>query len=211
MFMSKIILHWPSCRNPYQWHRLIWQLFDLPDSQRNFQFACLERMKGADIPAILFSMDKPVRLKAEGVTLAEPPKDITGIKLSVQQELAFRLVANPTKVVTEQNNEKRKIRVPLIKEEQQLDWLKRHLNGLAEIVQCTVQKETPLYFNRKGKGGKIVPVLFQGKLRIVEPELFIKQIYKKYEAGKEKVGKQYNAGIGPGKAFGCGLMLVKKV
>jgi CRISPR system Cascade subunit CasE len=68
------------------------------------------------------------------------------------------------------------------------------------------QNESPLYFNRNGKAGKIVPVGFEDVLKVIDPDKFKEQIYEKYDNN----GK-YIAGIGPAKAFGCGLMLVKRV
>ena len=127
------------------------------------------------------------------------------------QQLRFRLTANPTKKVTENTDEKRKLRVPLIKPEQQELWLKRHLEGCAEIMSCSMQNEMPLYFNRNSAAGKIVPVLFEGILKVINPEEFRAQIYEKYEIKPDGTKGRYVAGIGPAKAFGCGLMLVRKI
>jgi CRISPR system Cascade subunit CasE len=94
----------------------------------------------------------------------------------------------------------------LIRQEQQEDWLKRKLEGLVIIKSVISQNEAPLYFNQKNKGGKIIPVTFEGVLKVVDPEKFKEQVYKKYNEKGE-----YIAGLGPAKAFGCGLMLVRKI
>lgn len=206
MYLSKIVLHWPSCRNPYQWHRLIWRLFDNPDGKRDFQFACLERRPGKNVTIILFSLQKPVLLRAEDVHCIGEPKNIESLSFKANQRLRFRLTANPTKIVTEQTDAKRKIRVPLIKPDQQEAWLKKHLNECAEIESCSLQNEPPLYFYRKNMGGKILPVQFEGLLRVVNPDKLKEQIYHKFD----KDGR-YIAGLGPAKSFGCGLLLLKPI
>lgn len=211
MYLSKAVLHWPNCRNPYQWHRLIWSLFDRPDDARDYQFACINRREGWNINIILFSLKKPDRLKADGITCIEEPKNIREIMFKPGQQLKFRLTANPTKKVTEKTEEKRKLRVPLIKPEQRESWFKRHLEGCAEIISYNAQNEAPLYFNRNGIAGKIVPVLFEGILKVANPEKFHEQIYEKYETKPDGTKGRYVAGIGPAKAFGCGLMLVRKI
>ncbi len=207
MYLSKIVLTWPACRNPYEWHQKIWRLFsNHPESKRNFLFSCMDRQSGRNISALLFSTEKPERIKSEEITLLGESKSMVDLSFQQGQQLRFRLTANPTKVVTEQTEKKRKIRVPLIKQEQQEDWLKRKLDGLAVIESMASQNEVPVYFNQKGRGGKIVPVTFEGILKVVDPEKFKEQIYKKYNEKGE-----YVAGIGPAKAFGCGLMLVRKI
>jgi CRISPR-associated protein Cas6/Cse3/CasE subtype I-E len=140
------------------------------------------------------------------IFLVDDPKPLSNLSFRSGQKLSFRLTANPTKIVTEQTVEKRKVRVPLIKLDQREDWLKRHLEGCVIIESVVSQNETPLYFSRGNKGGKVVPVLFQGILTVLKPDGFMEQIYKKFD----KDGS-YIAGLGPAKSFGCGLMLIKPV
>jgi len=205
VYLSKIMLNWPACRNPYEWHRLIWKLFpDKPDAKRNFQFVCLDRRPGCNIPVLLFSLEKPACIQTQEIILIGESKRLTSLFFKSGQRLSFRLTANPTKVITEQTEEKRKVRVPLIKQDQQESWLKRHLDGCAEIETVNLRNETPIWFNRNNKGGKIVPVVFEGVLKVVNSEEFKKRIYEKYDENGA-----YIAGIGPAKAFGCGLLLVK--
>lgn len=198
MYLSKILLLWPACRNPYEWHRAIWKLFPAKaeEDNRDFLFACIDRRPGKNISAILLSNEKPERQSSEEIALVDESKSLADLSFKVGQVIRFRLTANPTKVLTEQNAEKRKIRVPLIKEEQQVGWLKRKFDCIASIESVVIQNETPLYFNRKGKGGKVVPVNFEGILKVID---------------SEKFKEDYFSGIGPAKAFGCGLMLVRRV
>jgi len=206
MYLSKAVLKWPSCRNPYQWHRIIWRLFpNRREENRDYQFACLRTRAERDIHILLLSKEKPKRIQTLEIELIEESKSLIGLSFRQDQMLKFRLTANPAKVLTECTEEKRKIRVPFIKSEQQIAWLERKFDGIANIESTVTQNEPPLYFNRKGRGGKIVPVTFEGILKVVEPEKFKELIYEKYDDGK------YIAGIGPAKAFGCGLMLVRRI
>ena len=207
MYLSKAILKWPSCRNPYQWHRIIWHLFpNRQEDKREYQFACLKSRTEKDIPILLLSKAKPNPIQTLEIEVVGESKSLAGLLFKQDQKLGFRLTANPAKVLTEDTEEKRKIRVPFIKSEHQEAWLKRKLDGMAEIQSIVSQNEPPLYFNRNGKAGKIVPVTFEGILKVIEPDKFKKQIYEKYDHNRK-----YIAGIGPAKAFGCGLMLVKRI
>jgi len=50
--------------------------------------------------------------------------------------------------------------------------------------------------NRENRAGKIQPVRFQGVLKVEEPEAVMELVQN---------------GIGPAKAFGCGLLSLAKV
>jgi CRISPR system Cascade subunit CasE len=89
----------------------------------------------------------------------------------------------------------KKCRVPLIQEREQKDWLERKLNTFCTIEALAANRELPLYF-RKGKEsrtGKIQSILFDGILRVNDPDSFLVTITR---------------GIGPAKAFGCGLLSI---
>ena len=92
--------------------------------------------------------------------------------------------------------------MPLIKDEDRQNWLERKLQSWAQLDSLVIRPCPPLYFykkdeeNPKGHSGKIVPVTFEGVLIVQEPDKFIGQVQQ---------------GIGPAKAFGCGLLSVAKV
>jgi CRISPR system Cascade subunit CasE len=81
--------------------------------------------------------------------------------------------------------------VPLIKEEDKVAWLKRKLNGAALVSMVEVEKQLPLHFRKGGKSGKIQPSVFKGVLQPTN-SLMLKSLMQQ--------------GIGPGKAFGCGML-----
>ncbi len=54
----------------------------------------------------------------------------------------------------------------------------------------------PLYFRKSGHGGKLVPVTFEGVLRVI---------------GGQALVRHLENGVGPAKSFGCGFMLVRRI
>ncbi len=197
MHLSKIWLAPGRLDNAWEWHRALWTLF--PDIERKagesapFLF-CMENMNLTQGAEVLLQSDiQPDTASGRARVLATrtiDPRPQTG------QHLSFRLTANVTKAIRDKDQPERKIRVPLIKEEQQIDWLKRKLNGAADrLTALHVQSHPPTYFRKDRRPGKIVSVTFEGNLEVGDPET-LQELMKK--------------GFGPAKAFGCGLMLVRR-
>jgi CRISPR system Cascade subunit CasE len=122
--------------------------------------------------------------------------------------LRFRLRANPVRTIHDKEHgrflpegryagELKRCRVPLLREEQQREWLQRKLAHAVRIDCVGMQQEMPLYF-RKGErdkrmDGKVQPVLFDGLLSVSDADAFNALLSK---------------GIGPAKVFGCGLLSI---
>ena len=126
------------------------------------------------------------------------------MSLQAGQRLRFMLVANPVKMINDEGGRKntagesKKCRVPLVKEDDQRAWIERKLQDTASLESLVIDPVFPLRF-RKGKedrAGKIQPVGFQGVLSVKEPDAFVGLI---------------QSGIGPAKAFGCGLLSLARV
>ncbi len=198
MFLSRILLTGPSLRNAYEIHRRLWQLFPDPDGQRDFLFQ-IEAMETGKVWLLLQSLREPE--PATGLKILQrkhfAPQPVKG------QYLRFRLVANPVKTIRDgqgrlnRKGEVKSCRVPLIREDEQRAWLERKLDGVAHLLQVEIEKRPPLYFRKDQRPGKIQPYLFQGLLQVEDPYRLVEDLLKK--------------GIGPAKAFGCGLMLLKRV
>ena len=123
------------------------------------------------------------------------------------QVLRFRLRANPTKKVdTKSGPDGRRRygrRVDLRTETEQIAWLARRAQaagfGLipvrpdSDIPAVRVGAGEKLLSRGKGSNVTLVGVLFEGLLRIVDPD---------------RVRRTLEEGLGPGKAFGCGLISV---
>jgi CRISPR system Cascade subunit CasE len=117
------------------------------------------------------------------------------------QILRFRLRANPTQSVPSEKTgshprPRGKVR-PVLGETAQRQWLINRLAGIAEIEDMRVTDEG----NRRvtpsaGGGTRLISVLYEGYLRVQEPEALADAI---------------TTGIGRGKAFGFGLLSIARV
>lgn len=206
MYLSKVFIDFRKPKNIYQLHQDLWSLFPgQEDKPRSFLFR-VEQQRAGDGASILMQSEIAPSVENEHVKLLGTREyPLTVLK---NQRLRFLLVANPIKTIKDQNERKNKKgtiksnRVPLIKEEDRQNWLERKLQSLAQIDSLIIRPCPPLYFykkdehNLKAYGGKIVPVVFEGVFTVQEPDDFITQV------------KQ---GIGPAKAFGCGLLSLAKI
>lgn len=208
MFLSRVEVAWPKARNPYDLHRAVWGLF--PGEPREPRRAFEQDRQG-----FLFRMEagKPgqaarllVQSRRTPLAIAEHARVLGMRELVPQpaqgQRLAFLLTANPIKTIVDQEEGRqckrgalKKCRVPLVREQEQRNWLARKLNGAARIETMSLQTHPPLYFRKNG-AGKIVPVSFEGILTVNQPGL-LKILLEN--------------GIGPAKSFGCGLLLLRRI
>lgn len=202
MFLSRIELDPRTARAPYQWHKALWELFPgRPDAGRDFLFRIETATPG-----------RPAIVLLQSVTAPQPATERAGVlatrafepAFAGGQVLRFRLLANPVRTVRDADGRRRaareaagqaivkSCRVPLLKDEQQLAWLARKLAGAADVLAATATPCEPLHFRKPGEPpGKLVPCLFDGVLRVADAALLTTLL---------------TAGIGPAKAFGCGLL-----
>ena len=120
-------------------------------------------------------------------------------RLTRGRVLRFRLRANPTKKVDtksdEMGNRRNGRRVPLLKVEEQVRWLARkaeqHGFDLLHVSIASAGARERLQSRKVG--GAFQGVLFEGQISVRDPEVF-----------REALAN----GIGPGKAFGFGLLSI---
>lgn len=218
--------------NHYQLHQLLWKLFrDKPDKERDFLFRQDTDQQGLPV-FYLLSKYRPGNIDAT-LTMETKPYEP---KLKTGDTLAFSLRANPvekiklerTETEQEQHSAQRKTRglpekttkkrihhdvVMSLKKslgdeqkqgysqaelEQQAGekWLhgRAGKNGF-KVLSMTAQGYQQHHFKKRQI--KISTLDFDGVLEITDPELFIEQaLYK---------------GIGPAKAFGCGLLMIRRI
>lgn len=202
MHLSRIELDLRTARAPYQWHKALWELFpDRPEDERDFLFRLEAAVPGRPALVLLQSRSAPqdgsTRARILTMRTFEP-------NLANGQELRFRLLANPVRAIKDAGGRLRaakqangqalvkSCRVPLLKDEQQLDWLNRKFAGAAEVLAATAANGEPLHFRKPEQPpGKIVPCTFDGVLRVVDSTRLLELLAQ---------------GIGPAKAFGCGLL-----
>lgn len=207
MFLSRVEIPWQSARNPYELHRQLWKLFPgepketragSDEARQGFLFRIEQAPTGR--PAHLLVQSRLSPRVATGLTLAGT-KEFSPSP-TVGQRLAFVLTANPIKTIQDEQREAKagkqsdKCRVPLIKEEDQRAWIERKLSSAAELEAVTVLPHAPTYFRKGNRGGKLVTVTYEGVLKVTEPAVLIELMEN---------------GIGPAKAFGCGLLLVRRI
>jgi CRISPR system Cascade subunit CasE len=199
MYLSKVFASWQKVRNPYEIHRSLWQLFPgRPDDSRNFLFRVEKQQKGFGLEILLQSTKAPV-LNSQAMRIIANRE--YRVAITNGQRLRFRLRANPIKTISDEMGRLnfkgaiKKCRVPLIREEDQKAWLERKLGSICSVETLSIQGEPPLYFRKykEQRTGKIQTVLFDGFFRVNNPDSFIHTLTK---------------GIGPAKAFGCGLLSI---
>ncbi|MDF1589354.1 MAG: type I-E CRISPR-associated protein Cas6/Cse3/CasE [Gammaproteobacteria bacterium] len=199
MYLSKVKINWAQAKNPYEQHRTLWHLFpDRPQEQRDFLYRVERFSKGLGAEVIMQSQQKPQQSEVLELLAVRP----LNLSLHKGQRLRFRLRANPVKTIKDVSKGEqikdgksyiRTVRVPLIHEEQQQDWLIRKLDGVAALQALVIQPELPLNFRKlkEQRNGKIQPIMFEGILVVESPDELLKLM---------------QSGIGPAKAFGCGMM-----
>lgn len=123
-------------------------------------------------------------LRAEGDDLATREIDLSTL-IRTDAVLRFRLAANPT--VTRAGK-----RLGLVGEDAQLEWLGRQGERHGFQVQATLVSGADMMHGRR-QGGRVslLRVLFDGVLQVRDPQLLRQAMV---------------SGIGPGKAFGCGML-----
>ena len=197
MYFSKCVLNSTKPVNPYLLHKKIWQLFpDKADEKRPFLFR-VENLGQRGVQHILLqSSYKPQQVQGELLLLKSKEVQLNGITNG--RKYQFLLRANPTKKIKDisgKTTNQGKVRVPIIDETEIIAWLNRQFEGIAEIEAVTLVQQDLLYFKKDKENqkhvGKIQTVTYSGILTVMEAEPLINKI-------KE--------GIGPAKAFGCGLL-----
>jgi CRISPR system Cascade subunit CasE len=206
MFLSRVEIPWEFSRNPYDLHRQLWRLFPGEEKEtrsnneelrQGFLFRIEDNPTGR--PAHLLVQSRRTPEAAPGIVLVGTreihPQPVAG------QRLAFLLTANPVKTITDAQREAKpgkkseKCRVPLIKEEEQREWISRKFADAGEIEVTNVLPHAPIYFRKGNRSGKLVSVTFEGILRVSDPT---------------RMTELLENGIGHAKAFGCGLLLVRR-
>lgn len=195
MYLSKVHIEGPAARNPYDWHRTLWRLFPgRPEDARDFLFRVEAQRPDTGALLLLQSTQAPV-MNAQDVRLLAEPKSLDALRLESGQSLRFKLTANPSRKIRDRDDAERKLRVPLIREDEQLDWLARKLAPAAAIEAASARNNPPLYFRKGGQGGKIVTVTFEGMLSVTDAAALRALLH---------------AGIGAAKSFGCGLLTLAR-
>lgn len=209
MFLSRLRLHprdldvLRDIADAEQLHRTVMRAFPQHDgSDARAAFRVLFRLefdRERRPVALVQSAVQPAWDKLpEGYLLQHESKEISGFLDAIEsgRRFRFRLLANPSKKVA--NGGRNSRRVALLDEAQQRDWLRRRAErgGFELPVDdgLLIAPKRPLGKGGKGRPGLHVrPVLYEGLLTVTDADAFRQTLI---------------AGIGPAKAYGCGLLSV---
>ena len=197
--------------NPYKVHQMVMRGF--PNDVNREKADVLYRLDMGDWGVTLLVQSAPEpdwsTVNPDYLLPADPfdplPNPATkqlDLPLQAGQVLNFRLCANPTikKVRRDKNGQRgNSNRVPLLREEQQVEWLQKRARAGGFALLRVAVSQTQQQKIWKGKGVKpitLFTVQFDGMLRVDQPD---------------KLKEAVLAGIGPSKAFGCGLLSLAPV
>jgi CRISPR system Cascade subunit CasE len=194
-------------------HRLVWTLFgDVPERARDFLWRESE-------PGTFYLLSERAPQDHHGIFSLDEPK-IFAPALAVGDRLAFALRANatvarsagkgargkPCDVVMDALHalpqDQRSARRQALAEEVGCSWLSRQGTGAGFVLVpgggksvVSGYRTVRLERERRGVSGQLGVIDFEGVLEVVDPVAFLAAITK---------------GFGRAKAFGCGLMLIRR-
>lgn len=209
-----------ACGDGYREHQAVWRLFDDdPQAERDF----LYRHHVENGRSKYYVLSERLPQDESGVWLIDPPKPYDP-QLKAGQRLFFTLRANPVVTLKTADGKRQRHDVVMHKltalgyrktpdgrrtphserehyfhdlvEETCHAWLEKRAadNGFA-FLPANVQVSAYSQERTAVKGIRYSTVDFQGLLQITDPQRFKAMLFK---------------GLGPSKAFGCGLMLVRR-
>lgn len=210
MFLSRLLLN-PRSRqvqretaDPYQLHRTIMKAFGPQRSQAGVLHRLDIQPRSNLLTLLVQSQEQPdwhwlhdrdYLLPADPLTgLDNPAVKQIALPLHAGQLLRFRLRANPT--IKKKREGKNSNRVPLVREETQIAWLKRKADQSGfDLLDAAISGQNRQISRKLGGHSPLTlfTVQFDGRLQISDESKFQQALH---------------SGIGPAKAFGCGLLSI---
>lgn len=204
----------------YANHQLLWKLFtDQPERRFLFRQEIEQEQLSAG--------ERPRALPLFYTLSSEEPQEVPGLlqyesrpfqpQLKTGDHLAFRLRANPT-VARRNDTKKNSVRHDVLMDAKKqcqrdhiespnevasrmdqaaLEWLKNkeESSGFEMPVAPQVSGYRQHIVGRKGREIRFSSVDYEGVLRVMDPDRFLSSLF---------------FGLGRSKAFGCGLMLIRR-
>lgn len=177
-------------------HRLVSGFFGEERQQAHVLYRT--NAAGGSIQVYLYS-DHPVLALPDWVQLAGQRDLSDWLKAMKAGEcLGFDLLTSPCKKVSQGENGRNSQRRILREPQQRLDWLQRKAeqNGFQILNVQELEQSHSYGKHSRDKGGSMYldAYHYQGTLKITDPEQFILALRE---------------GIGPGKAYGLGMLMVR--
>lgn len=213
MYLSRLMLN-PRSRqvqreilDPYQMHRTIMRAFPGKRDRSGVLHRLDLHPRTGAITLLVQSLAEPdwtwltekdyLQPFPGGRGVANPAVKRYDPHFQAGQVLRFRLRANPTikKVRREESGKHRNSnRVPLVRPEQQMEWLNKRAqaNGF-RLLRVEISQPQELSGHKEDANDliKVYAIRFDGQLQVTDPA---------------RLHHAVTAGIGPAKAFGCGLL-----
>lgn len=193
--------------NPYQLHRTLLQAFGTDRQSAGMLHRVEHGRRGRQVRVLVQSMQpgdwSQLAAAGQGDYLIQPPQSKEfDLEMPAGRLLRFRLCANPSKKVRRPDR-KHSARVELYRDVEQLAWLRRkgELHGF-DVKRATVdggQRHRDWIGNRASAERHrltVYTVHFDGVLQVTDSERF---------------NDAWRRGIGPARAFGCGLLALAPV
>ncbi|HVT43422.1 MAG TPA: type I-E CRISPR-associated protein Cas6/Cse3/CasE [Thermoanaerobaculia bacterium] len=222
MYLSRIELRDETARTPEFWkysasmndvHEVVWSWFaDDPDRRRDF----LYRHEGEGLSTRFYTLSARLPVDPGGLWRVESKPFAP--KLSAGDRLIFSLRANPTRRKTDGPGKGKRHDVVMdakfaartsggerkpfteLVETTCIDWLSSRAAacgfGFAEgDVRTDGYRPVRFPRGRRHADASVTTVDFEGRITVKDPSCFLESVTQ---------------GIGPAKAFGCGLMLIRR-
>lgn len=206
------------CQDTYREHQALWQLFDTdPDASRDFLYR--QVIENGRIKYYVLSERVPV--DKSGMWLIDPPKPYAP-RLSEGQRLFFSLRANP--VITVSSSDGKKQRHDVVMHEKNRIGFDRLPANEKPLLQHLIQSSCIQWLQARAESNGFE--VEQGQVNVdayQQHESFAKQQKRpvRYStvdfqgvlvvADPEKFKMVLSNGIGKSKAFGCGLLLIRRI
>jgi CRISPR system Cascade subunit CasE len=170
--------------DPYEWHRMLWHAFPgKREKERHFIF----RVDPERRSILMLSQSPPVQPE-NGVLCFIRSKSFEP-KIAPGDILRASLRASPSK-----RDSASRRRLGLLAHDEQLAWLHRKMIG-ARVLKAETRGPEPLYFRKNRNVGILFICQFEFLIEVLDPGLLMEAMRR---------------GIGPGKVFGCGLLLLQR-
>lgn len=176
----------------YALHSELWKAFpDAKKEERPFLFRS-ERRKG-ELTVLMLSQEEPREIPHAALVRKASFAPILGRG----EHYRFSLRANPVKRLKEE-----RCRVPLISGDNLTAWLSRKLDRAARLLHVDILAQESLRFQKTDKQKSepymidIATTDYEGTLECTDQEALLSLI---------------RSGVGPAKAFGCGLLLLRRL
>lgn len=181
-------------------HRNLMKAFDIPDHTPNARESLLLLYRlmeqGNQLQLYVMSNEMPDWARVKGVEPLSEVLCVDSLKDKLEEGNLFRfsLFAAPTKKIRREG--KLSGRVYLRNPEERTGWLARHAaSGGFELLSCREIAEKQVSGRKSGCEIHYTGVLFDGVLRITD---------------RERFWQTYCAGIGAGKAYGLGMLMIAR-